>query len=281
MKKFWWLLLLVLLVLLLLFLHYCKPGKSHGNAELELGPVGYAAWPDGTLALAIPIINTGTGSAADVKVSSVTLGTGALLMPTALPVGEGEIVPGQRSVLQARFGGLSVPGTYLLGVGGGYTENGTTHAFTATVALNLAAAASGPIATATTTVPKQKTSGVPTAPSPIAREFEGNNELGAPVPIGPPLHPFTVAPTGTGPVQVPSGGSGGGMSITFIRNTGSTQPTGVPPDPSTAAASGAGVVLSPNNTYMLFSRPTASRLRRSIRRPSSRRVTADCAATRW
>jgi hypothetical protein len=230
----------------------CAPGSESAacRVRLDLGPVAYSVWDDGTLAVGIPIVNSGNHAAADVKVSAVTLGSGKLVLPAALPSPLGEIVPLRRAVLQTRFGSLAVPGAYTLTVSGFYTDRGSTRPFTAAVGLTVTRPSPGPILTATAIVQKHLTSGIPTKPSPIRREYEDNNRLGPPAPTGPVLAPFVVKPTHTGPVKAPSPG----MSVNFIRDTGTGQPTGVPPDPSTAVASIKGVVLGTANTYLLFSK---------------------------
>ncbi|MGA7342825.1 MAG: hypothetical protein WBX18_19645, partial [Terracidiphilus sp.] len=250
----WILILLILLLLVVVLLHFrgCF-AKRNAPGPLTIGPVGYSIWPDGSVAVAIPIVNSGERSAAAVNVAQVSLGSGALLLPTALPAALGEINSDARAVLQTRFNGVSM-GAQTLKVSGVYTESGTTHDFSATATLNLAAPHIGTVASATgTAVPKHVTSGVPTAPAPTTHEFEDNNELGPAIPIGPPLHPFPVTPTHTAPQQAPPVGTPSPSGVTILKDNGGNEPGGVPPDPSTAAASTAGVVLDPNNTYMLFS----------------------------
>ncbi len=253
-KKYGWiLLLLVLLLLLLLFFRGCF-SKPKDTGEIKLGPIGYSIWPDGSVAVAIPLINSGATSDSAVNVAKVTLGSGTLLLPTTLPAALGEINADKRSVLQTRFSGVSVGGSRTLTVSGVYVEAGVTHDFSASTVLNLTAPHSGTVASTTGPgLPKQVTSGVPTPPAAPAKEFEGNNENGPVTPIGPTQHPFTVAPTQTGPQQAPPTGQHG-SSVTIITDNGGNQPANLePPDPSTAVATTAGVVMDPANTYMLFS----------------------------
>jgi len=253
-KLLWFLLLLLILLLLLLWLWRvagCGKKPAPGTADLVLDVVTHSVWPDGTLALALPIKNEGTRAAGSVTVTSVSLASAALLSPSSLPVPLGEIVSDNRAVLQTHFAALAVPGSYTLSVSGTYKEGAANHSFSFTAPIVLAAPATGPVTGVTSTIPIQKTPGIPTKPSPIPAENGENNLVGPPVPLGPVLHPFPVAPNQTGPVKAPSSGSG--MSITFIRDTGSAQPTGVPPDPSTAVSSTSGVVLATANTYLLFS----------------------------
>ncbi len=274
MKKLLWAiiaLLVIALAIVAFFLYRCHerqegehPGGPVGadcahdakndrcRARLGLGPVAYSVWDDGSLAVAAPVVNSGDGAAANVLVSSVTLGTGKKLVPVAMPVLLGEIVSQRRAVLQTRFGSLAVPGTYAMTVTGTYREAGSTLPFTAKVSLKVARSSQPTAPAATASAPKNKTSGVPTAPSPVDRDIENNNELGPPVPDGPVRKPFKVAPTQTGPAPAPSPGAGG-MSVTFVRDTAGGQ-AGFPPDPSTAVASNDGVVLATANTFLLFSK---------------------------
>jgi hypothetical protein len=253
MKKVLGVILLVLVIVLLLLLYKCNKKASSGAPKLGLSQVGYSVWSDGSLAVAIPIVNSGNRAAAGVTVSSVTLGSGTLIAPVSLPATLGEIVSGRRAVLQTRFASLAVPGVYTLAVSGDYTDGGSTHPFTASASLTVNGPPKFPISPTTTVSPKHQTSGIPTKPSPINRQDQENNPIGPPVPQGQVLSPFTINPTHTAPAHAPSPGPGGGMSVTFVRDTATGQSAGVPPDPSTAVATGAGVALTTANTYLLFS----------------------------
>jgi len=249
MKKLWWLILLLLIIVLLLVLSWCNKKPGSGAPKLELSRLGYSAWSDGSLAVAIPIVNVGNRPAAKVSISSVTLGGNTRLAPGSLPVMVGEIVSNRRAVLQARFASVTIPGNYIVAVSGGYTDRGSVHSFSASASLTVNGPPKSPVGTITKVAPKQKTTGTPTPPSPINRGEQENNSLGPPVPEGQLLKPFPINPTQTGPAKAPSPG----MSITFIRDTATGQNAGVPPDPSTAVATGAGVVIAEANTYLLFS----------------------------
>ena len=250
MKRILWLLLLLLVILLLIVLYLCNRKSDSGDVRLGLGPVGYSLWGDGSLAVAIPIVNSGNRGAGDVKVSAVTLGSGNRVAPAVFPIPLGEIVPTKRAVLDARFASLSVPGKYPLTVSGTYVVDGWSHSFTAGAELTIERSGVPPPPPVQVTIPKQKTSGVPTPPSPIPQE-NNNNPAGPPIPDGPVLTPFTIAPTGTG-VAAPSSG---GSSVTFVRDTGTGQAGKYPPDPTVAAtASAGGVAFASGNTYVLFSK---------------------------
>jgi len=250
MKKLLWLVLLLLVILLLLLLYWCGKKKDEGDVRLSSGPVGYSVWGDGSLAVAIPIINTGNRGAGDVKVSGVTLGSGSRVTPTVFPISLSEIVPTKQAVLNARFAALAVPGNYPLTVSGTYILDGRLHSFTARADLAVERSGGPASPPVHVTVPKQTTPGTPVPPSAIPQEYN-NNPAGPPIPDGPLLRPFTIAPTGTG-VASPSAG---GSSITFVRDTGTGQSGNYPPDPTVAAtASAGGVVFASGNTYVLFSK---------------------------
>ena len=250
MKKILWLLLLLLLILLLLFLYKCKGKADSGDVRLSLGPVGYSVWSDGSLTVAIPIMNSGNRAAADVKVTAVTVGSGTRITPATLPVPLGEIMPTRRAVLDGRFGSLTVPGKYLLSVAGTYVLDGNVYPFATVAELPVERGNNPPPPPGKVNIPKQKTPGTPSPSSPIMQDYN-NNPAGPPIPDGPTQTPFTVAPTGTGVAA----SSGAGSSVTFVRDTGTGQSGNYPPDPTVAAtASAGGVVFASGNTYVLFSK---------------------------
>jgi hypothetical protein len=220
-------------------------GAQDCRVLLDIGTVTYSIWGDGTVALAIPLVNEGDSPAAAVQVSSLTFSRGKRAKPVTLPIALGEILSEQRSVVQSRFTSLRAPGNYIVAIAGTYTHKGVSHRFNARRQVALARPIPGPTAPVTVIVPKNATRGVPTPPSAIPQEND-NNPAGPPIPDGPVIHPFTVAPTNTG--AAPAAGASG---VTFIRDTGGGQVSGAPPDPTTAA--GGGVVFSSGNTYGLFS----------------------------
>ena len=249
MKKFLWVLVLLLIILLLILLYRCDRKSDTDDVRLALGPVNYSLWNDGSLALAIPIMNSGQRAAAAVAVSAIAVGSGNRVTPAALPIPLGEIVPTNRAVLDVRFASLAAPGKFPLTVSGTYVLDGKSHPFTAQTDLVVERSGGPPAPPAQVNVPKQKTTGSPSAPSPIKQEKD-NNPAGPPIPDGPVLKPFNVAPTGTGVAA-----SGTGSSVTFVRDTRTAQPVSYPPDPTVAATSSAGgVVFTSSNTYVEFSK---------------------------
>lgn len=250
MKRFIFFLLLLLAILLLLLLAKCARDSDADDVRLGLGPVAYSIWPDGSLAVAAPVVNAGERSAADVKILAVSLGSGTRVTPGLLPVPLGEIIPTGAVALNARFAGLAVPGTYSFSVSGSFQLGGKTHAFKSSVDVAVAIPGVAPQPPGTVTVPRQTTTGVPTPPSPIPQEND-NNPAGPPIPDGPVQTPFNIAPTGTGVAS----SSGAGSGVTFVRDTGTGQSGNFPPDPTVAAtASAGGVVFASGNTYVLFSK---------------------------
>lgn len=81
MKRFIFFLLLLLAILLLLLLAKCARDSDADDVRLGLGPVAYSIWPDGSLAVAAPVVNAGERSAADVKILAVSLGSGTRVTP--------------------------------------------------------------------------------------------------------------------------------------------------------------------------------------------------------
>lgn len=252
MKKIFWAVLILVVILLLLLLAKCvgKAGADADDVRLGLGPIAYSVWPDGSLAIAAPVTNSGHRSASDVKISAVTFASGTRLTPAALPVSLGEIVATRAAVINARFSSLAVPGKYPFTVTGSYAIGGKTHSFTASADVAVERSGGAPQPPGKASVPRQTTTGVPTPASPIPQEND-HNPAGPPIPDGPVQTPFSIAPTGTGAAA----SSGAGSSVTFIRDTGTGQSGNFPPDPTVAATpSAGGVVFASGNTYALFSK---------------------------
>ncbi len=227
--------------------------STEGNAKLEVGQLGISIWKDGTVAIAIPIRNVGDRGAGDVHVNNVVIAGGVRTLPASLPVALGELIPLHRGVVQTTFASLSVPGIYKLEVAGTYYDRGQLKPFVADVPLPLTARAAGPFASMPGSVSKQKTSGVPGPPHRVRPEVDETNTVGPPIPLGPRVTPFTVAPSNT-PVShaPPPGGTAGG--IKFYQDTASNNGiNNAPPDPSTMAAPAANVVVDTDNTIMSYS----------------------------
>ncbi|MBI3677852.1 MAG: hypothetical protein HY243_14685 [Proteobacteria bacterium] len=269
MKKFLWIIVILLLILLVLlaWLLWCssgdklvakarcflQPSSSSCHAKLDLGASGYSVWSDGSIAVAVPILNDGGRVATNVAITDVTLSGASRAEPLVLPMIVGQIIPTGRAVLQTRFSALAVPGSYTLALSGLYADGGPQKTFSLTAKIKIVKPTNGPIAAVKIVLTPHKTSGVPTPPSAVHPDLNDNNALGPPVPRGPIVHLFPVKPTHTGPAKAPPPGQLGQSAI-FIRDTASAEPVNAPPDPSTAVASVAGVVLSTANSYLLYSK---------------------------
>jgi hypothetical protein len=79
----------------------------------------------------LPLENSGTVTASNVRVTNATLRAAPLLSPSSFPVSLGTLAPRHSAVFQASFGDTAlVPGTpYLLTVRGTYTVGGQTAGF--------------------------------------------------------------------------------------------------------------------------------------------------------
>ena len=258
-----WLVLALVILLLLFWLGFCRHrpaahcAKDSTAAEcrvrIDIGVLQYSPWPDGSLALAVPLINAGVQPAKALTVTALTVTGGSLLPPTTLPFTVGDIAGGGQSVIQTRFGALAVPGTYAVRVKGTYLDAGATKSFDVSGPLVTRAAGGAPIPAAGTTVTTHHTGGLlPLAPI-HADDPNSPDDRPIAIPVGPTRKPFTIAPTGTAPAKAPAPGAGG-SSATIIQDTAGNQAgNGYPPDPSTAEANGGGVVLSTGNSYLLYS----------------------------
>lgn len=83
------------------------------------------------VSFALPLLNIGTGTAANVQVTSITLGSATLLSPP-LPVFLGDLGADNAVSANARFSGsgLTVGSRYLVTVRGTYESGGATFGFT-------------------------------------------------------------------------------------------------------------------------------------------------------
>lgn len=83
------------------------------------------------VSFALPLLNIGTGTAANVQITSITLGAATRLSPP-LPVFLGDLGVDNAVSANARFNGsgLTVGGRYLITVRGTYQSGGATFGFT-------------------------------------------------------------------------------------------------------------------------------------------------------
>jgi hypothetical protein len=262
--RFLRILVAIIVILLLLFWlgfcrhrpdHHCDKGSTTAECRVSitLGDVQYSQWPDGSLALAAPLVNDGAHPAKVLKVTAISVTGGTLLPPTTLPLGVGDIAGGGQAIVRTRFAALEVPGTYALKIKGTYEDAGATKSFDVSAPLVTRAPGGAPVPAAGATVTTHHTTGL-LPPAPIHNN-EPNSAENRPlaIPVGPTRHPFTIAPNGTAPAKAPAPGVGG-SSVTIIQDTaGDRGAPGFPPDPSTSEANAGGVVLSTSNTYLLYS----------------------------
>jgi hypothetical protein len=216
------------------------------SLAIEAGPgIGTSTWDNGTVSLAIPLVNEGAVTAADVSITAISAGAGNYQGPTPFTYPVGSIGPEQVRLLDAYFANLSGATTFPLAVRGTYKFGGATCPFQAQVPVTVQPAP-GPVAgtAAQAIVQSPRTAFFPPHPAPPT--FGPNAESPMLIPVGPARQLFPSTPTGTS-----LGSSAGGAAVRIPRNT-TMRSAGVPPDPNTAATSG-GVVLATYNTGISFS----------------------------
>ncbi len=151
-----------------------------------------------SLMVAVPITNSGSVVASDVKVTSASLRSASLVAPTTFPVSLGGMGPGTSNVFQADFNaGALLPGTsYLLTVRGTYLVGGVLAGFTVNRFITPPAASPGFGTVRTGTAGSTAVSGAPYPPRPPDFGDEVNVPR-PPIPAG-PLVPGVKSPVGTG-----------------------------------------------------------------------------------
>jgi hypothetical protein len=227
---------------------------------------------DGTLFIALPIVNEGTATASNVRVQSIALTSATRITPTAFPVALGEIGVSGRAVLDASFTSSSlVPDQqYLLNVEGTYVLGSRTVRFVVNRDISLPPPAPGEEETSSSSAEPNVISGAPFPPEVIVGPPEAEvNPPGPPVPTGPlrgsvtptspsaeVLEPIVVDDVGLDALHFSVRPQQTTDPLAFVRNTqfGITETPsehGVPVDPS--GASSGNVVLASGNTYASLS----------------------------
>ena len=220
---------------------------------------------DGTLFIALPIVNEGIATASNVQVQLITVASATRITPTAFPVALGDIGASQRPVLDASFtsSGLVPDQHYLLTVEGTYVLGVRPVRFVVKRDIRLPLPASGEDEARTGSAEPNVVSGAPFPPGVIVGPPEAEvNPAGPPIPTGPrrgsimpPSPPAEVLPptvlNNISLDRVPSSLQQVTNRLVFVRNTpfGTTQ--GAPPDSS--GASSDDVVLASGNTYASLS----------------------------
>jgi hypothetical protein len=223
---------------------------------------------DGTLFIALPIVNEGTATASNVRVQSIALTSATRITPTAFPVALGEIGASGRAVLDASFtsSGLVPDQQYLLNVEGTYVLGSRTVRFVVNRDISLPPSAPGEDETSSSSAEPNAVSGAPFPTDVIVGPPEAEvNPPGPPIPTGPLrgsvtptspsaelLEPIVVDDVGLDALHFSVRPQQITNPLVFVRNTqfGITETPsehGVPVDPS--GASSGNVVLASGNTY--------------------------------
>jgi hypothetical protein len=220
---------------------------TFASLAIEAGPgIGMSTWDDGTVSLAIPLVNEGSLEAKDVTITGITADAGSYQGPRPFAYVVGDIDPEEFRLLDAVFSNLSSAASFPLAVSGTYRVGAASCPFTAQSSITPPPAPAPVVATPGQTVKQSPaTAFFPPAPTPPP-SFEPNGESPMLIPVGPFRQLFPPTPTSTA-----LGSSAGGAAVQIPRNT-TMRSAGVPPDPNAAANAG-GVVLSTYNTGISFS----------------------------
>jgi len=189
--------------------------------SLEVGRAGVGLVGERFM-IAVPIINDGTVTAANVQVSGATWGTAPRLSPATFPDVLGSIGPDANAVFQADFNvtGLSPHTRLPLTITGTYQVNEVTFNFTLTKLVTLPQSGPRSVPSATGSAPPESLEGSPYPPG-TAPSVPDDAEPGPPIPIGP-----YVAGTPSAPTSVQSPASQPGTSAQAVR------PQTMPSDPA-------------------------------------------------
>ena len=219
--------------------------ESVADLQIEAQPgIGLSTWDDGTVSMAIPLVNEGTLPVTNVTVTGITAGAGTYQGPRPFAYAVGNLRREEFRLLDAMFGGLGGVPSFPLVVRGTFGLGAASCPFQ----VQRTIAPPAPPAPVTGTpgqfvVQRVPTSSFPPVPPPLPAD--PNAEQPIMVPIGPARQLFPPTPTGTS-----VGTSAGGALVQIPRNT-TMRSAGVPPDPN--AARGANVVLATYNTGISFS----------------------------
>jgi hypothetical protein len=147
-------------------------------ASLSLGPPGVNLLDPTTILSAVPIANTGTVPAENVKLTSVLLSDKALTIPPSLPVDLGTISSPGSVVFNSTFSGTFSPmASYPLELKGTYDTGDATYCFDLSTDLMVPPAAPGSaIIGVTSSIQSQTVSGAPYPAEPPEFGDEVNNQ---------------------------------------------------------------------------------------------------------
>jgi len=221
--------------------------------SLEVGMAGVGLVGERFM-IAVPIINDGTATAANVQVNGATWGTAPRLSPAALPDALGSIAPDANAIFQADFNVTGVsPHTRLpLTITGTYQVNEVTFHFTLTTLVTLPQSGQSSAPTGTGNAPPESLQGSPYPPGP-AQSGPDDAEPGPPVPSGPYVPGTPSAPTSVQPPVTPSVSAVSIKSNQGLKNllcNGCAEGQGDPNEPS--GASGGGVLFMSFNWAAVY-----------------------------
>lgn len=218
-------------------------------AVLVAGGPGVSLLNPTTLLSALPIMNTGTAAAQNVRLTAITLTGGTLTSPASLPFSLGTIPAGGSAVLNADFSGAFTPlGSYALVVEGTYAVGAATYCFALDSTLVIPPAAPGSAVLNSATVGARQVTGAPFPPQPPSFDEDVTNGSRWTVPIA-PFVPGTPTASGTTATPAPFGDP---PAIVFDANNGVGITNGSTiAEPS--GATGGGVVFVTSNWFAAYS----------------------------
>ena len=275
------LLILILLLIWLLWMKGCKPGgsaggpggtpgagpapKGCGDGKLGLFDTGIqsSVWPDGTVALTLPVENQGAFSVGGVSLTQFDVQGGTRLAPATLPVALGEVAPDGVSVVDGHYK-VGVGSTLAVKAAGTFTIAKQTCSFTIDASFTPKVLDHSPVTAKAGSSQKFNpgTAAYPPTPPKPAGEQEFNGK-GVRAPQGPPRNLFPTPPAASGAVPMAPGslgnpqplppGSVGSNQVTILKNTGGGPYGALPPDPNAAGPDASQVAIYTANTGISYS----------------------------
>jgi hypothetical protein len=243
--------------------------KNAGVVHLDMPYPGIqtSVWPDGSVALAIPIENTGSVGAGDVEVTGIQLPAVQFIAPATFPVVVGEILPiaMQTRTVDARVKVASYGTTIPVQVRGTYRKGHRRCDFTLTGSIAPQPRTPGTVTATQGSLAKLTVGTVQFPPPPPAQppSVDFNDFNFVPTPQGPPRNLMTTAPSGTQVMRIApllqqasaqaAVADPPANAFVITRNTTTTANGGFPPDPSVAGANASQIVMMSYNTAVSLS----------------------------
>ena len=223
---------------------------------LSAGGPGVSAPNPNTLLSALPIVNTGRLAAQNVRITSVTLNTGMLTTPAALPFNLGAISTDSSAVFNMAFsGGPFTPrNSYALTIQGTYAVGSSINSFTLTSNLLIPPASPGSAPLKALTAASNKVTGAPFKSQPPSFGNSVNRPRWT-VPTG-PFVPSVPTPTGTAVQSIPRGQANlpeAAAPIVFLENNGLGMSGSLCCAEPSGASNGSGVVFVSANWFAAYS----------------------------